>query len=244
MTTLQVMVSIMAEYINCASSDQMHLTLPSLATISYYVSCWNARKIVGNGTFMWLGIDKAGASHALGVVVPLACIDTNEGDVFYFQRNMACMPRIIGLQSLGCEVELAEYGAYCFPADGSDLPDATLYRKVEPSLLNRNGGPILVEGHVRRRAFGADRMKAVRVELDRMTIAELRTELAARVLPVAGRKSDVVMRLREAIVSHSLLRDSVSSAAIDGGTRLGRRGRSASSAASRRGRGVATNVPN
>jgi hypothetical protein len=75
----------------------MHL--PDNSIIDYSIilcQLLECRKIAGNGTFMRLGIEKAGASHALGVVVPLACIDTNEGDVFYFERSMACMPRIVG----------------------------------------------------------------------------------------------------------------------------------------------------
>jgi hypothetical protein len=156
------------------------------------------RKLTSQGTFMRLGIGKNGASHAMGVVVPLRCIHTSMGVVFY--NDPTIWPRTVGLHSLGCEVELRQLSLEdeCFPEDGTVLPDADLCFCI--SELTSNGGPQLVAGTVPRTAFGGKHMKTVRIALHEMNIAQLRAELAARGFHTLGRKDELALRLREAVV--------------------------------------------
>lgn len=175
------------------------VSLQSHGKVQYDVelcSVRELRKAQDNGLVMRLSLKQADVDVGYAVIQPL-CSQQNEqgGELLYHVDKMSKPSMLVSLKSLGCEVEMQDLSS-----GAPSAVHATGQLMVLRSYIESHGGKKLQGGVVNASAFGGQNMRVVDKPIDKLTVADLKLELGARNMRKQGRKGDLLLRLREAII--------------------------------------------
>jgi hypothetical protein len=188
--------------------QQSSLNGPSLshyrAGLCQILEC---RKQLANKTLMRLGIARDGAGSACAVVMPLVPLDDSNNTLLDYSK---VAPYLANVSTLGSEVDVEVLSEECMLASGMRVahPVGIVYRTK--AIMEGKGGGKIFEGEVDSVVFDGRCMKQVELPLLKMTVAQLQQELGAWGLRRSGRKPELQLRLRDAIVGADLKRQNSS----------------------------------
>jgi SAP domain len=165
------------------------------------------RKQLSNKTLVRLGIAKDGALNASAVVMPLVPLHSGDSHQHMFLLDYSkSAPYLASMETIGCEVDIDIMSEDQLHANGLRAQNPVGIVYMQKQVLEGKGGGRVMEGEVDSCIFDGRSMKCVQLPLKQMTVPQLQEELAAWGLRKSGRKPDLQLRLRDALVAADLRR--------------------------------------